>query len=239
MAIVLRSVKGSNLTPTEVDANFTDLDNRVENLETNPPLPVSVSNVTVEGNVLSIHLTNATTFDFVMPTVRMDFRREWTPDTAYFENDVVTHGRDGFYAVLYNHISPSEWDVDATNDSDQLIYDRILGPFNLAAPIKTLSLDEFSPILDEANYYFRLLATCEVTIPSNASVAFDIGTELYFRQCTGAQPVNFIPEDVGVTIHYRDGYDSITDGQGAVVTFKKVAENEWDAFGAFALESST
>lgn len=60
MAIVLRSVKGSNLTPTEVDGNFTDLDGRLTDLEENPPEAVGISNITVSGTQMTIYLADAT-----------------------------------------------------------------------------------------------------------------------------------------------------------------------------------
>lgn len=238
--IILRSVKGANLTPTEVDANFMDLDGRVTNMEENPPVGVGVGNITVDGSLFYVHLTDATILGpFEMPKIRWNFRRAWTPSTAYFENDIVTRGRDGVFAVMYNHVSAEEFDSAATNESDEFLYDHILGPFTLAAPVQTLSESNFAPTLDDVNTYFRMLTTSEVTIPTNDSVPYEIGAELYFRQCNLAAPVNFVPEEVTVTINYRDGYDSITDGKGAVVTFKKVDTDEWDAFGAFALMSSS
>jgi hypothetical protein len=240
MTITYRAVKGANLTPTEVDDNFHDLDDRVTEMEEDPPVGVGVSNITADGFVFYVHLTDSTILGpFEMPKVRWNFRGEWTPSTAYYEADVVTRGREGFYAVMFNHVSDTSFDEDAMNDSDEMVYDQILGPFNQAAPVDTITDAEFSPVLNDMNTYFRMLLSCEVTIPSNASIPFDIGTEIHFRQCTLAQPVNFIPEEVGVTINYRDGYDSVTDGKGAVVTFKKIGTDEWDAFGAFALEGST
>ncbi|TPN44859.1 hypothetical protein [Mesorhizobium sp. B1-1-7] len=60
MAIVLRSVKGSNLIPAEVDGNFTDLDGRVTELEENPPEAVGISNIVVSGTQMTIYLADAT-----------------------------------------------------------------------------------------------------------------------------------------------------------------------------------
>lgn len=60
MTIVYRSVKGSNLTADEVDGNFHDLDDRVTELETNPPVANGVANVIVEGSVWYVVLDDAT-----------------------------------------------------------------------------------------------------------------------------------------------------------------------------------
>lgn len=68
MAIVLRSVKGSNLDADEVDGNFTDLDGRVTAIEDNPPEPVNISNITVVGTQMTIYLEDATVFGpFTLP----------------------------------------------------------------------------------------------------------------------------------------------------------------------------
>lgn len=60
MTIVLRSVKGSNLTPAEVDGNFTDLDDRVTEIEDNPVEPVGIANVVVDGATFTVVLTDTT-----------------------------------------------------------------------------------------------------------------------------------------------------------------------------------
>lgn len=235
MAIILRREKGSNLTPDEADDNLEELDDRVQDLEDNPPVGVGVGNITVEGSLFYVHLTDATILGpFPMPKVKWNFRRAWQPDTAYYENDVVTRGRDGFFAVMYNHVSASTFDSEATNESDEYIYDHVLGPFSIAAPVSNITADTFVPVLGSANVYFRVANECVVTIPTNISVEFEIGTEMYFR-AGSSEPVSFIPEDETVTINYREGYDSVIDGQGGVVHLKKVDTNEWDAFGAFAL----
>jgi hypothetical protein len=63
------SGKGSNLTPTEVDENFYDLDERVVDIELNPPLPVEISAITVVGASMTIHMADSSTFGpFTLPT---------------------------------------------------------------------------------------------------------------------------------------------------------------------------
>ncbi|RWQ35538.1 MAG: hypothetical protein EOS20_18710, partial [Mesorhizobium sp.] len=68
MTITYRSVKGSNLTATEVDDNFHDVDDRITELEDNPPEPVNISNITVVGTQMTIYLEDATEFGpFTLP----------------------------------------------------------------------------------------------------------------------------------------------------------------------------
>ncbi|TIL34326.1 hypothetical protein [Mesorhizobium sp.] len=68
MTITYRSVKGSNLTAAEVDDNFHDLDDRMTELEDNPPEPTNISNITVVGTQMTIYLEDATVFGpFTLP----------------------------------------------------------------------------------------------------------------------------------------------------------------------------
>lgn len=62
------SGKGSNLTAAEIDGNTYDLDQRVAALETDPPEPNQISNITQSGNTITIHLEDGTTFGpFLLP----------------------------------------------------------------------------------------------------------------------------------------------------------------------------
>jgi len=107
MAIVLRSVKGSNLTAAEVDGNFTDLDGRVTDLEDNPPAAVGISNITVAGTQMTIYLADATELGpYTLP--QGNFRPSVVGDL-----DVPT---DGVYvltsAVDFNRF----WNYDGASD---------------------------------------------------------------------------------------------------------------------------
>ncbi|MDX8513518.1 hypothetical protein [Mesorhizobium captivum] len=90
MAIVLRSVKGSNLLAPEVDGNFTDLDGRVTALEDAPTEGVPPSNMTVAGTQWTIYYPDGLTFGpFTLP--QGNFR-----PSIVGTLDVPT---DGIYAV--------------------------------------------------------------------------------------------------------------------------------------------
>ena len=69
VAIILRSVKGSNLTPTEVDTNFTNLKDAVEDLQDNPTPPNGIASIVQEGTQLTIYLDDSTTLGpFTLPS---------------------------------------------------------------------------------------------------------------------------------------------------------------------------
>ena len=61
--------KGSNLTPSEVDLNFYDVDQRIAVFEGTPPDPNDISNIVVSGTQMTIILEDATEFGpFTLPT---------------------------------------------------------------------------------------------------------------------------------------------------------------------------
>lgn len=60
--------KGSNLTAGEIDGNFYDLDQRVADLESNPPTPDEISNITVSGSQMTVWLVSGAHFGpFTLP----------------------------------------------------------------------------------------------------------------------------------------------------------------------------
>jgi hypothetical protein len=92
----------------------------------------------------------------------------------------------------------------------------------------------YTLVLSDASKYLRFTnaAGCAVTVPAEASVAFPIDTEIVFRQ-SGAGAVS-IAGDTGVTINGLTGFLNETAMQGAIITIKKVAADEWDIFGHLA-----
>lgn len=169
--------KGSNLTSMEVDENFWNHEERIVELETNPPEPNEISNITLVGTQLTFYLEDATVF--------------------------------GPYTVPQVNFRPSI--------------------------VATVSTATYDPVIADANCYKRCTnaAGCLVTIPSDDEVEFSIDTELGFRQTTETGPVTFdAPTDV--TLHEVPGFLHETAQKGAVVVWKKVAANEWEATGWLA-----
>jgi hypothetical protein len=102
----------------------------------------------------------------------------------------------------------------------------------------TVTTTSFGPVLANANQYIRCTNSvgCSITVPTNSTVAFPLWTELHFRQAnTGG--LAFIGA-IGVTINVPDGFENGTVAEGATVTLKKVAENEWDLFGLLVATAS-
>lgn len=102
----------------------------------------------------------------------------------------------------------------------------------------TVTTTSFGPVFANANQYIRCTnaSGCSVTVPTNASVAFPIWTELHFRQ--GSVGNLLILASSGVTINTPAGFDASTEVEGATITLKKIATDEWDLFGLLAATSA-
>lgn len=109
-------------------------------------------------------------------------------------------------------------------------------------PVGTISGSTFTPSLADANTYWRCTSVigCTITLPLNADVPFSIGTELHFRQCTASVVimVGDSNSDGDVILNSISGFDTATDTEGAVVTCKKVADDEWDVWGLLSASAS-
>lgn len=106
MTITYRSVKGANLDATEVDNNFHDVDDRITELEDNPPAATGISNITVNGTQMTIYLADATVLG------------PYTLPQANFRPSIVgalDAPTDGVYAVT-NADSNRYWRYDGASD---------------------------------------------------------------------------------------------------------------------------
>src|SRR6476620_9420488 len=83
--------KGSNLAPAEVDVNFWEVVQRLVSLETNPTAAISIDDVTVAGNQMTVHLTDGSTRGpFTLPTAQWRWTGAWRTATVYFINDIFS-----------------------------------------------------------------------------------------------------------------------------------------------------
>lgn len=108
-------------------------------------------------------------------------------------------------------------------------YDLVLDEV-AAQTIITESTTSRTLALTDANDYIRTTnaSATTITVPTNASVAFPIGTQIDVFQA-GAGQVDFAASG-GVTINYNTGLKIANQYQAA--TLKKVATDEWDLIGA-------
>jgi hypothetical protein len=114
--------KGANLTPAEVDENFWDLDQRTAALETSPPEPVGIAQVTVTGTTFTIVLTDGSSRGpFNLPAAKFNLVGEWAPNTPYGPNSFIT-AAGKTYLILYPHTSAAFFDPGANDGAGHNYY---------------------------------------------------------------------------------------------------------------------
>jgi carbohydrate binding protein with CBM5/12 domain len=236
MPLVLRAVKGSNLTPAEADGNFTYLDGRIVTLE-GLPLGVGIDHIEVLGNQMTIFLTDSSTQGpFTLLTAQLNFRGEWQASTAYSTNDIISF-HNSIYQVLADHTSATAFDPGEVIDTATEVYGLWLAM--AGAPVQTISITTWTPAATDSFTYVRFTnaSGCTVTIPDDGDVTIDVGTEIHCRQA-GAGQVIIVGDNTGVLINPQFGCENISAGEGATFTLKKVDTNEWDLFGRLQTTSA-
>jgi len=230
MPLVLRSVKGSNLTPAEADGNFVFLDGRITTLE-GLPLGVGIDAISVIGNQMTITLTDSSIQGpFTIPVAEMNFRGEWQASTLYNINDIVTHG-NSVYQVLATHTSATSFDPGEVIDTATEVYGLWLTL--TASTVQTITTSTWNPTTADMNTYNRFVtstAGCTVILPDDGDIDFTIGSEIHGRQA-GPGQVTIDGDNTSVIINPQFGCENITAGEGASFTVKKVGANEWDVMG--------
>lgn len=106
--------------------------------------------------------------------------------------------------------------------------------FYAKTPINAQTGTSYTPGLSDAGKLITLdnAGAIAVTIPANASVAYDVGTSLKFAGI-GAGTVT-ITGATGVSINGSSGGSVVLDGQWAGVELTKLGTNSWLAVGKLA-----
>lgn len=129
MALVYRADLARNLTATEVDGNFRELDERVDDLEDSRPQPDNIASVATAGTQLTFYLQSGTSIGTVtLPTLAWRARGEWLPFTIYAALDVFSVAGEGLFLTLIDHTSAATFDAEATTGSPATaIYQQLIG----------------------------------------------------------------------------------------------------------------
>jgi hypothetical protein len=228
---------GGLLTSEQVDNNFYEIDSRLQAVEAALAAGMVFDDpaITAGSGSITFHFTDGSdTTDVVvpLPVALYKPRGAWLPSTSYSYLDLVTVVGLGIYLVLEDHVSDTTFDPDA-GDSDPL-YNLMFPlpaeneapePLDVAGATRTLSLDDAGTYLRFTN-----VAGCAITVPTNASVAFPIGTEIHIRQA-GDGPVSLAGATGAVTINPQRTGDAATTWRGQTLLLKKTATNTWDLSG--------
>jgi hypothetical protein len=96
---------GRDLEADEIDQNFYDLETRLEAVETNPALPAEIASISVEGNQLTITMSDSTVFGpYSLPQAAFRFTGAFQATHDYKKYDFLT-ANSGLYMVLHNFTS--------------------------------------------------------------------------------------------------------------------------------------
>jgi hypothetical protein len=228
---------GNLLSPQEMDLNNWASE---QGIAAKAGQGVGIALITLvpgTNNELLIQMTDHSyQSPITIPIAELPFRGNWLPDTPYQIGDLVAvyNGTISatLYQVLFGHTSAGTFDPGANDGLGHSYYLAALTIPSWQAPaVQTQSGTLWTPALPDAWTYNRFTNSLPITVvvPSFADVVFPVGTEIRFRQA-GAGQIHFI-DDSGVIIHPQDNCLSISSGQGATVTIKNVAVNEWDISG--------
>lgn len=114
---------GGNLTPVQFDLNMWEFLTRIQALENDPPVAVSIQSFTILGSQLQINLTDGShQGPFDLPIASFQFRGAWVNLGVYNQLDIVSAAHFGLFMVNIPHTapaSPAPFDPNAT-DTDSL-----------------------------------------------------------------------------------------------------------------------
>lgn len=242
MTIVYRTTgawgagSGANLTPAQVDGNFYDLDQRIENLEDNPPVANGIASITQSGSQITVHLDDSTTQGpFTLPTNTMTWRGDWTALYLYNVNDLVTVDGFGLYLVLQDHTSDASFDPNATNTDGDLY----LLVFGIDTPVVDTVTGASYTIELADNGNTKVMTNsggCVVTVPKDSDEDFAVGMTVKFYQL-GSGAVSFVDDgDTAepVVLSYRASRLPQTVEQYAWCCLEKIDDNYWVLWGELA-----
>jgi hypothetical protein len=123
--------KGSDLSPAEADGNFYTLEQQVQDLITNPPTAVGVSNIVVAGASVMFYMTDGGTFGpFPLPYVTFKIRAQFDSSVAssYAPLDLIPVSGVGLFLSRFDHdyAIGEEFNPDLVDGTDP-VYVKVFG----------------------------------------------------------------------------------------------------------------
>jgi hypothetical protein len=110
-----------NLTPLQFDENMWELLTRIQALENDPPVAVSISNFTVIGSQFEVNMSDGSTLGpYDLPVAAFRFRGDWINAMPLLQLDLVSVPERGLYMTLIAHttpVAPAEFDPDAVDET--------------------------------------------------------------------------------------------------------------------------
>lgn len=218
---------GSNITASQYDEQTYDIYSRLTALTND--LASAGADITainqISANQFTISTSTQTFGPFLLPTANAEFRDAWQANTFYLAGDSFTK-LGALWTTVASFTSGATFDPGSADIKKIFDFSK--------TPVETQSGATFSPTTDDANSYIRLTNPlgCSITIPANATEAFDIGDTMQFAAVASAGVI--FEGAPGVTINLPEGKNPVAQRIGATFWVKKVDVDEWDADGRLA-----
>jgi hypothetical protein len=118
---------GANLTPTQVDLNFWNLKEAVEQLQDDlPDAANGIVSFEVIDNQFYVNMTdNSRLGPYDLPVIQWNYRGAWEAAVDYAVNDVISIG-NSTYQVLTAHTSNAVFDPSDNDGSGNYYYNLVL-----------------------------------------------------------------------------------------------------------------
>lgn len=245
MAITYRDDKGSNLTAAEVDANFREIESRIDDIVIPPG--VGIVSFTVIGSELYVNLSDASVSGpYILPTVAYTWRGDWAAGTVYNVYDFFAVPGDGVYLVLLPYTAPED-----TTDGPAVFDPEVSTPdgpllqkmFGTPSSAPLLITSHSGPNLDYDSSYFGYYVQVDNDVatdglPTTITVALAADSGIVAGQLTtfrqrGAEQFTFITADTSILINTPESLTSRK--QGSTVTLIYIGGDEYDLAGDLEL----
>jgi hypothetical protein len=113
--------QGTALEPADVDDNFYELYEDVQELTNNPPLATNIASVTVNGSQMTFNMTDGSTIGpLQLPVLTWVWRGAWTAGTPFNALDVFMIANQGLYLVNTAYTSGETFGTTDTANTTQL-----------------------------------------------------------------------------------------------------------------------
>lgn len=123
--------KGADLTAVEVDLNFYDLDGRLLDLETNPPVANGIASISQAGAILTVTYDDASSDTFNLPVAGWVWKGQWSASAfsngqAWPAGSVFSVIGQGVYLTLIGHTTVTPFDENRQIGGED-VYAQIFG----------------------------------------------------------------------------------------------------------------
>jgi hypothetical protein len=237
--------KGSNLTPAEIDTNFHNLNEKVE--EEGPP-PVGIATIEVQGQTFVVILTDATELGpFPLPVAAFRWVGSYNDNAGFDPGDVFTveetPGILDVYLTTASFEKATAFDATETDTEGAPVMQRMFSIPDGRKIVVEARIDSFTLAPSMAGKYQRTFgpAAIEVLIPTDEVAtdgeAFEDGMIFTIRH--GGSGTCELSPATGVTLYLPPNCLPQFRGTGATVTLVRLSENEYDVAGDLALEEPT